>query len=58
MQIVCDSVNGTRRSTQLEIAANATCVDVIRLAMQAFDMLTNEQPDDYSLIQIDKITKG
>ena len=58
VQIVCDNITGKRRSCQLEIAANAICREVIRLAMQTFDMLTAEDPDDYSLIQIDKLTKG
>jgi len=55
---VCDSVGERRRSTHLEIAANATCSDVIRLAMQAFGIIYNEDPSDYSLIQIDRLTKG
>jgi len=58
VQIVCDCATGKRKSTQLEIAANATCREVIRLAMQTFDMLSTEDCDDYSLIQYDRITKG
>jgi len=51
-------VSGKRRSKQLEIAANATCRQVIGLALNAFDMSPSEHPDDYSLIQIDRSTKG
>ena len=58
LQIVCDSVSGRRKATQLEIAANLTCSQVIQLAMQKFDVLSTEDPTDYSLIQIDKHTTG
>jgi len=59
LQIVCESINGRkRRSTQLEIAANASCRQVISLAVKAFGMLFTEDPEDYSLIHIDRRTKG
>jgi len=58
VKIVCDSVCGQRKSTQMEIAANATCLAVIRSAMQTFGMICTEDPSDYSLIQIDRLTKG
>ena len=58
MQIVCDGVGGKRKSTQLEIEANATCSNVIRQAMQSFGIIYTQHPHDYSLIQIDRLTKG
>ena len=42
---------------QLKIAANATCAEVIVLAMEKFEMCS-DVADDYSLIQVDKVTKG
>ena len=58
LQVVCDNVDGKRQSSQLEIAANATCCEVIALAMQTFGIIYTQHPRDYSLIQIDRLTKG
>jgi len=59
VKIVCDNVGGKRRSAQLEIAANVTCCHVIRVAMETFGMTSvTDDPSDYSLIQIDRNTKG
>jgi hypothetical protein len=56
IKVVCESVSGRPKHVALDVAPNATARQVIRTVVQRFE-LSDEEPEEYSLIQIDKTTK-